>query len=76
MTTVCGDALDSPFPAGSFDILFRGGTLIATVMSSLPAWMAFDPLPVLDNFEESNEARRTRRSEDGQNEDLASFVDG
>ena len=55
--------------------LIRGGTLLATLVSSMPAWMAFDPLPVLDSFEESDEARRARRGEDGQDEDLASFVD-
>ena len=45
------------------------------MISSLPAWMAFDPLPVLDSFEESDQSRRKRRGlEDERNEDLASFV--
>lgn len=31
--------------------LLRGGTLLASMVSALPAWVAFDPLPVLDSFE-------------------------
>jgi len=38
--------------------LIRGGTLLASLLSSLPAWASFDPLPVLDNFDESEDRRR------------------
>ena len=31
--------------------MLRGGSLMATMLSSLPAWQSFDPLPVLDSFE-------------------------
>jgi hypothetical protein len=40
--------------------LIRGGTLLASLISSLPAWCAFDPLPVLDNFDTSEDRRRDR----------------
>ena len=31
--------------------LLRGGTLVASLVSSIPAWCAFDPLPIVDSFE-------------------------
>jgi hypothetical protein len=40
--------------------LIRGGTLLASLVSSLPAWCAFDPLPVLDNFDASEDRRRDK----------------
>ena len=40
--------------------LIRGGTLLASLISSLPAWCAFDPLPVLDNFDASEDRRRDK----------------
>ena len=46
--------------------LARGGLLLASLLSSMPAWRAIDPLPVLTNF---------RDSEDGDdNESLDSLV--
>jgi len=30
--------------------LIRGVALLASMISSFPAWVSFDPLPVLDNF--------------------------
>jgi len=38
--------------------LIRGGTLLAGLMSSVPAWCSFDPLPVLDNFDAFENRRR------------------
>jgi len=32
--------------------LIRGGTLLASLLTSLPAWCSFDPLPVLNSFDE------------------------
>ncbi|MFK7822268.1 MAG: tandem-95 repeat protein, partial [Planctomycetaceae bacterium] len=32
--------------------LLRGGTLVASMASALPAWVSFDPLPILESFEE------------------------
>jgi hypothetical protein len=47
--------------------LLRGGSLLTTVLSSLPAWQTFDPLHVLNSFEENND-------DDNDNESLASLV--
>jgi len=38
--------------------LLRGGTLLASMVSTLPAWCSFDPLPVLGTFDESNDRER------------------
>jgi len=34
--------------------LIRGGSLLATMMSVMPTWISFDPLPVMDRFEEDD----------------------
>src|SRR4029079_3490501 len=33
--------------------LLRGGVLVSTVLSSLPAWRLVDPLPVLEHLDEN-----------------------
>jgi len=38
--------------------LIRGGTLLASLISSLPAWCSFDPLPVLDRWRASDDQGR------------------
>ena len=50
--------------------MLRGGTLVASFMSSIPAWCSFDPLPIVDSFE------NTRRSQDHSmlDESLASIA--
>jgi hypothetical protein len=35
--------------------LARGGMLLASLLSSMPAWRAIDPLPVLANFRDEDE---------------------
>jgi hypothetical protein len=35
--------------------ILRGGSLLTTFMSALPAWQAFDPLPVLQSFHKAVE---------------------
>ena len=35
----------------------RGGSLMASLVSSIPAWASFDPLPILASFEESQKDR-------------------
>ena len=47
--------------------LLRSGSLFTTFLSSMPAWLAFDPLPILDSFEGTNA---------GDDESLASLVSG
>ena len=36
--------------------LLRGGSLLTTFLSSMPAWQSFDPLPVLDSFEKEDDS--------------------
>jgi hypothetical protein len=48
--------------------LIRGGSLLATMMSIMPSWISFDPLPVMDQFEEEELTEDT--------ESLASIVSG
>jgi len=47
--------------------LLRSGTMLASVMATLPAWRTFDPLPVLDTLEGS--------ADSDDNETLESMVD-
>ena len=35
--------------------ILRGGSLLTTFMSAMPAWQAFDPLPVLQSFHKATE---------------------
>ncbi|MEZ6057924.1 MAG: tandem-95 repeat protein [Planctomycetaceae bacterium] len=34
--------------------LLRGGTLFAGLISSIPSWQAFDPLPIVESFDDSS----------------------
>jgi VCBS repeat-containing protein len=36
--------------------ILRGGSILTTFMSALPAWQSFDPLPILQSFERRDEA--------------------
>ena len=47
--------LSSGFSAGYILWLLRGGTLLASVMASMPAWRAIDPLPVLESLTNDDE---------------------
>lgn len=49
--------------------LLRGGSLLTAALSSLPFWQSFDPLPVLESFDNAND-------DDGTGESLASLVSG
>jgi hypothetical protein len=42
--------------------LLRAGSLLASVLSSLPAWRSFDPLPVLDFWEKEKRAKQEREA--------------
>jgi hypothetical protein len=44
--------------------LLRGGLLLASLLSSLPAWHLFDPLPVLSRVKRSNEEQQDDASDD------------
>ena len=49
-TTVVSTALS----VGYVVWLVRGGSLVASLAASLPAWTSFDPLPILQSFEDQN----------------------
>ena len=48
--------------------LVRGGVLLSTALSSLPAWQFIDPLPVLAH------TRETGRDDDGQDDSLEEII--
>jgi hypothetical protein len=58
--------------AAYFIWLLRGGSLLSSLLSVLPAWKSIDPLPVLEAFE-SKKRRKTRMDSDL--ESLESLVD-
>jgi hypothetical protein len=35
--------------------MLRGGSLLTTFLSSLPAWQSFDPLPILESFQDGED---------------------
>ena len=45
------------------DEMGAGSALLASMVSSLPAWMSFDPLPVLDNFGTKMDSQRHDREQ-------------
>ncbi len=59
-------ALTSGLSIGYIVMLVRGGLLVGSIVSSLPAWTLIDPVPVLQNFDEGN---------DDQDESLESLVE-
>ena len=46
--------------------LLRGGVLLSTLLSSLPAWRVLDPLPVLGRMDDDEE----------EDDDLSAMVEG
>jgi hypothetical protein len=59
--------VSSAISAGYVIWLLRGGTLIAGLLSSIPAWCSFDPLPIVETYEAAE-----RKAHD--NEGLTSIV--
>ena len=47
--------ISSGFSVGYILWLLRGGTLLASVMASMPAWRAIDPLPVLQSLTDDDD---------------------
>jgi hypothetical protein len=73
---VAGSATVASFGASAAYVLWllRGGSLLSSLLSMLPAWQSIDPLPVLDNFE-SRKRRKKRMNADSEGESLESMVD-
>jgi hypothetical protein len=71
---VAGSATVASVSASAAYLLWmlRGGSLLSSLLSILPAWRTLDPLPVLDNFE-SRKRRKSRAKSDV--ESLESMVD-
>ncbi len=51
----------------------RAGYLMASLLSSMPAWRIIDPLPILDHFED--EIQRRQRKEHEDSESLETLVE-
>jgi hypothetical protein len=51
----------------------RGGYLVASMLSSLPAWALIDPLPILEYLDDSEDSEKGRVLDD--NESLDSIID-
>jgi hypothetical protein len=67
--------LTSALSVGYVFWTIRGGYLLATMLSTLPAWRMVDPLPVLDTFVDSLERRRKRQQPSSREEEsLESLV--
>ena len=58
--TVAG--LSGVLSVGYITWVIRGGSLVASMLSALPAWRFADPLPVLE--QSKRESRRRARDED------------
>jgi hypothetical protein len=58
ITVGAGVALTAGVSAGYVILLFRGGSLLASTLASLPAWRSMDPLPVIEYWERDEERRR------------------
>jgi len=52
----------------------RGGSLVATLLTTLPLWKWLDPLPVLDHYDEEGKRRQGQADED--EERLRSMMEG
>jgi hypothetical protein len=51
----------------------RGGYLVASALSSIPAWALIDPLPVLEYLEDSEDSEKRQEQDD--KESLDSIID-
>jgi hypothetical protein len=74
-TVIIGSAtvVATALSAGHAAMTFRGGCLMASFLSSVPAWRTIDPLPILDAFREQT---KTATDDDEEDESLQSMVAG
>src|SRR6185437_10340384 len=54
----------------------RAGSVLSSLLSSMPAWKLVDPLPILDQMEGRTARRKRDGSDDEDDESLESMVDG
>jgi hypothetical protein len=50
--------------------LIRGGYLLSSLLTSMPAWRLIDPLPILDYLDDESRADKSREDEDESLEEL------
>jgi hypothetical protein len=50
--------------------LIRGGYLLSSLLTSMPAWRLVDPLPILDYLDDESRADKSREDEDESLEEL------
>jgi len=50
--------------------LIRGGYLLSSLLTSMPAWRLVDPLPILDYLDDESAADKSREDEDESLEEL------
>jgi hypothetical protein len=74
LKVVAGSATVASFGASAAYVIWmlRGGSLLSSLLSILPAWQSIDPLPVLDNFESRKRRKNRMQSDD---ESIESMVD-
>ncbi len=53
----------------------RGGTMVATLLTTLPLWRFMDPLPVLEIYEKDREKKKDKEIADEDEERLRSMMD-
>ncbi|MEE9395756.1 MAG: tandem-95 repeat protein, partial [Methylococcales bacterium] len=58
------------FSAGSVTWLLRGGSLMASFLSSVPVWTNFDPLPVLTSPEKSRRERKVKANSESKPQEV------
>ena len=56
--------------------LIRGGVLLSSVLSSLPAWRMVDPLPVLGRLDDEDEEAFENEPDEGLDEIVEGAADG
>jgi hypothetical protein len=61
--------------AGYFLWSLRGGCLLASFLSSVPAWRMMDPLPILEDFQQQT-AGAAKTDEEDEEESLQSMLAG
>jgi hypothetical protein len=71
LNLVAGSATWASVAASVIYILWtiRAGYLLASLLSSMPAWSFVDPLPILDHFNDPNDPDRKKRGKNDDDDD-------
>jgi hypothetical protein len=51
------------FSVGYIAWLLNGGALVASMITSLPVWQSFDPLPILDSYGKTQSKAQKKNKE-------------